>query len=270
MGTKLFIFLIFSVGLIVYSSEPQNCFLLYDLKSNKTLKHEGDCNVRMSPCSTFKIALSLMGYDSGILKDTKFPTWTYSSKYKPPFQSWKQPQDPTMWIKNSCVWYSQVLTQKMGIEKFKHYLKSLSYGNQDVSGDPGKNNGLTNAWLSSSLKISPFEQIQFLIKVLKKEYTLSDNTYDMTKQVLFTEKLNNGWELYGKTGTGWAQNQDGTLDNDKGIGWFIGWVIKDDKTLVFVKCGTGEGITGMKMKEQTKKFFEIFTLKLRKNGTAEN
>ncbi|ASX27927.1 hypothetical protein BA173_03570 [Rickettsia sp. MEAM1 (Bemisia tabaci)] len=49
----------------------------------------------------------------------------------------------------------------------------FSYGNQDTSGDKGKNNGLTNAWLSSSLEISPEEQIAFLQKLAADQLPVS-------------------------------------------------------------------------------------------------
>ncbi|HBX3937445.1 TPA: hypothetical protein MH011_29220 [Klebsiella pneumoniae subsp. pneumoniae] len=43
----------------------------------------------------------------------------------------------------------------MGVDRFTEYVKKFEYGNQDVSGDSGKHNGLTQSWLMSSLTISP-------------------------------------------------------------------------------------------------------------------
>ena len=63
---------------------------------------------------------------------------------------------------------------------------------------------------------------------------ISKRTYDMTKRILFGEKLSNGWELYGKTGTGYEQNAGGSL-SDRNIAWFIGWTTKDNRTIVFVR-----------------------------------
>lgn len=77
---------------------------------------------------------------------------------------WKYPHNPYTWMRDSCVWYSQVLTQQLGMKRFKEYVDAFHYGNEDVSGDKGQNNGLTHAWLSSSLAISPTEQMQFLQK----------------------------------------------------------------------------------------------------------
>lgn len=50
-----------------------SCFLMKE--NGKILQSQGDIAKRYSPCSTFKIALSLMGYDAGILQDQTHPTW---------------------------------------------------------------------------------------------------------------------------------------------------------------------------------------------------
>lgn len=55
-------------------------------------------------------------------------------------------------------------------------------GNQDTSGDKGKNNGLTHSWLSSSLEISPEEQIDFLQKLLDNKLPVSLKSHEMTKK----------------------------------------------------------------------------------------
>lgn len=149
--------LFFSIALSVPVLAQASCFLAKE--NNKVVQQEGDCKKRYAPCSTFKIALSLMGYDSGVLIDANHPEWEFKEGYVDWFDQWKRSYTPAFWIKNSCVWFSQVLTKKLGMLKFKTYVKKFIYGNQDVSGDKGKNNGLTNSWLSSSLEISPEEQI---------------------------------------------------------------------------------------------------------------
>jgi len=71
------------------------------------------------------------------------PEWPFKDGYDFVINVCKAPHNPKTWMRDSCVWYSQVLTQKLGMSKFKGYILKLSYGNQDVSGDQGKNNGLT-------------------------------------------------------------------------------------------------------------------------------
>ena len=174
-----------------------------------------------------------MGYDSGILIDATHPEWPFKKGYVDFLESWKHPQTPTSWVKNSCVWYSQVLTSKLGLEKFKTYLAKFNYGNQDISGDKGQLNGLTNCWLSSSLKISGEEQIAFLQKLINKQLPVNPKAHTLTKQILFVEDLPNGWKLYGKTGSGNLLNKDGSRNEDRQIGWFIGWVENGHRKIVF-------------------------------------
>lgn len=133
------------------------------------------------------------------------------------------PQTPKDWMKNSYVWYSQVITKELGIEKFRDYVIKFDYGNHDISGDKGKNNGLTNAWLSSSLEISPEEQLTFLQKLAENKLPVSVKAQEMTKNILFIEDFVDGWKLYGKTGSGNKLSQDRTIKlKDKQIGWFVG------------------------------------------------
>lgn len=133
------------------------------------------------------------------------------------------------------VWYSQRLTEWLGTERFQRYVTEFKYGNQDISGDKGKDNGLTNSWLSSSLKISPQEQTVFLRQIIHRQLKVSPRAYDMTDEILKVGTLPNGWEIRGKTGSGNALKADGTRDPDRQFGWFVGWAKKADKTVIFVR-----------------------------------
>ncbi len=201
------------------------CFLAKE--HSQIIKQEGDCKTRYAPCSTFKIPISLMSYEERFLVDETHPNLGFKKGYTDWLDIWKQPHNPTSWIKNSCVWYSQVLTQKLGSKKFKDYVIRFNYGNQDISGDEGKNDGLTNSWLSSSLMISPEEQVTFLQNLVDNKLPVSLKSHEMTKNILFVEELQNGWKLYGKTGNG-TQKKSGFQQ-----GWFVGFIQKNDRTIVF-------------------------------------
>lgn len=228
------IILFVSVGLllVVPAFADTKCFLA--IENNQIIKQEGDCKLRQAPCSTFKIAISLMGYNEGILTDETHPEFPFKENYVDWLDVWRYPHNPMTWLKNSCVWYSQVVTRKLGMEKFSDYVTKFSYGNQDVSGDKGQNNGITNAWLSSSLQISPEEQAVFLQKLLDNKLPVSHKSHEMTRNILFVEDLLGGWKLYGKTGNGFVLNHDRTQKLDRQIGWFIGWIQKANHTIVFV------------------------------------
>ncbi|MFA1687981.1 penicillin-binding transpeptidase domain-containing protein [Candidatus Rickettsia barbariae] len=88
----------------------------------KIIKQEGNCESRYAPCSTFKIAISLMGYDDGFLIDETHPKLPVKEGYADYLEVWKQSQTPKDWMKNSCVWYSQIITKEVGMEKFRDYV----------------------------------------------------------------------------------------------------------------------------------------------------
>ena len=208
-------------------NEP--AYIIYDFEKEQVIKDDGDIQTQESPCSTFKIALSLMGFDSGILKNENAPEWHYKDEYNAEFDFWRCAQTPKSWIKKSCIWYSQVLTSILGPEKFQNHVNSFCYGNKDGSGNPGKNDGLSRSWLCSNLKISPTEQIEFLKNLLKKTLPVSEYAHEQTQNILYISDLTDGWKLYGKTGAGIYEG------GIKSIGWFIGWITNKQikKTLIF-------------------------------------
>ncbi len=250
---KCLVFIAFLViNSIVFANN--NCFIAKE--DGVTLKQEGQCAQRHAPCSTFKIAISLMGFDKGILTDKTHPEWPFQQGYNDWLDVWKQPHNPTTWIQHSCVWYSQLITQKLGMEQFKHYVQVLNYGNQDVSGDKGMNNGLVRAWLSSSLQISPQEQVEFLSGLTQDKLPVSHFSMQMTRDLLFIENLPGGWKLYGKTGSGNPFKKDGSRNMDKQLGWFVGWIERDAHTILFAQYIEGDATpdysTGKRAKEIAK------------------
>jgi len=211
------------------------CTAVADVATGRSLKQEGACNQRVTPASTFKIAISLMGYDSGFLVNEHVPALPFHKGYPDWNPSWRVTTDPTSWIKNSVVWFSQQVTGSLGVGRFQQYVSEFHYGNEDVSGDPQKRDGLTQAWLSSSLQISPLEQLLFLRKVVQRQLPVNARAYDMTSRITAIGVLQNGWEIHGKTGTGFPRTADGSLDMNHAYGWFVGWATKGPRSVVFAR-----------------------------------
>lgn len=176
-----------------------------------------------------------MGYDLGILKNEHEPKWDYQTKYRGNREEEKQAIDPTTWESISVLWYSRKLVQIMGQEKLQHYVNQFNYGNKDLSGDPGKNNGMTQSWVMSSLKISPQEQLTFIQKFLKRDLGVSAHAYDMTEKILPTFEAEDGWTLQGKTGSGFQFHADGSYNRKLHQGWFIGWATKGDQKVIIIE-----------------------------------
>lgn len=211
------------------------CTIVVEAASGVVLRRDGDCARRVPPASTFKIPIALMGYDSGFLKDAATPRLPYRDGDPAWNPAWKSPTDPAKWMKESVVWYSQRVTNALGKDRFAAYVRAFGYGNQDSSGDPGKDNGLDRAWLTSSLAISPDEQIAFLRKLLARELPISAQAIDMTAALLDQGPRGDGWRVYGKTGSAPPRNADGTLDPTRPWGWFVGWAVKGERRVAFAR-----------------------------------
>jgi beta-lactamase class D len=230
------------------------CTLIADAGSAQLLLEEGDCRTRVTPASTFKIPLALMGFDTGYLTGTHAPVLPFKPGY-PDWggKNWTQPSDPERWMKYSVVWYSQQLTSALGAGEFQRYTQAFGYGNADVSGDPGKNNALERAWLSSSLQIAPLEQIAFLRKLVNHDLPVAPHAIDLTMAIVEATPAGDGWTVYGKTGAAYPRRADGSFDRARGWGWFVGWAKKGDRTVVFSRLNQDEkrekGSAGIRNKQ---------------------
>lgn len=197
-------------------------FILIDCSTSEIIQVFGSkIEERVTPASSFKIVLSLMGYDTGILQNEQTPTWHFQEGYDDFLESWKQSQTPQTWMNSSCVWFSKIIAEQLGLKRIEQYLSSFEYGNQNFSTGlipPGSTNP---AWVSSSLKISPKEQVEFIQKMIQEKLTISRNALQMTKNLLFKEEISLGWNLFGKTGLGCTFDKYG---KSLQVRWFVGWV----------------------------------------------
>ena len=217
------------------------CIAIADARTGSVLHEEGDCRARVTPASTFKIALSVMGYDSGFLTDAHAPALPFKPGYTDwGGAEWTRTTDPTRWMKYSVVWLSQRITDALGAERIGDYLRAFDYGNADFSGDPGKDNALERAWISSSLKIAPVEQLTFLRSLINRRLPVNDRAVDMTLEIVETQATEGGWRVSGKTGSAYPRRKDGSFDRAGGWGWYVGWARKADRTVVFARLDQDE------------------------------
>jgi len=233
MKRKIFA-LLAGLGLPLLAFSADHCLAMADAATGKWLVHEGVCDKRLPPMSTFKLPIALMGYDAGVLWDEHAPTLPFKQGYVDWRPIWRQAHDPSSWMKESVVWYSQQITLQLGEERFASYVKRFGYGNGDVSGDPGKNNGLSNSWLGSSLRISPDEQIGFLRRVVNRELGIKPQAYEMAANLVHWPEQAGGWQVFGKTGSG--------SDGGRKLGWYVGWLQNGEQRIVFAQAGDGDGM----------------------------
>ncbi|OCJ53225.1 hypothetical protein A6U92_25010 [Agrobacterium rubi] len=110
----------------------------------------------------------------------------------------------------------------MGAERFSTYVKAFDYGNMDISGELGKNNGLSHAWVTS-LAISPREQTTFFRRMLAHQLPVSPSAHDRAMEIVPKFSTRSGWRVHGKTGSGWTHDARGRIHRNKPDGWFVGW-----------------------------------------------
>lgn len=115
------------------------------------------------------------------------------------------------------VWYFKQAVDKVGKEDMMPLLKELRYGNCDISEwDGGQMNPLPELngfWLGSSLKISPYEQVQVLQYIFCMENNFERKNLEVLKNIMYVRAFDDGM-LCGKTGMG---------DN---VAWFVGFYEK--------------------------------------------
>ncbi|AMY68325.1 class D beta-lactamase [Frigidibacter albus] len=211
------------------------CTLALEVGTTDALIREGSCEERMSPASTFKVAISLMGFDTGILTAPDAPEWPFQDGYADWNPKWKKATTPKSWMQDSVVWFSQRATEQLGPDRFAAYVDDFDYGNEDVSGDKGKGNGLINSWLSSSLQISPEEQVAFLTRMLAGRLPVSTQAVQQTAELMDNSEQSGVWHVYGKTGAGMPFGEDGELLKGQPFGWYVGWAEKGDRKIAFAR-----------------------------------
>lgn len=210
------------------------CFIMYDeISKNYLVYNKEQVNEQISPCSTFKIVNSLIGLESGVIEGKEHRYYWDGKKY--PIESWNQDHTLESAIANSVVWYYQKLASEVGVERMEKYLDMLDYGNKDISG------GITEFWLTSSLKVSAREQVDLLYSLYNDNLPFSKGNMSTVRDIIKLES-NDNYILSGKTGTsGYSK-----------IGWFIGTIQHDGKRVYFATNILGdEKATGLKAKEIT-------------------
>lgn len=167
-----------------------------------------------------------MGFDSGVVQGvTTTFKWDGSKQM---LKVWEKDHDARSWLKDSVVWYSQRLTPNIGLQKIQKYLHDFHYGNEDFSG------GITKAWLSSSLKISPREQVAFLQKLARGQLRVSKKAVDLTLSIVPVEIETSERKIAGKTGSCFSwQDPQSQAPAPFRVGWYVGYATLKGKAYAF-------------------------------------
>jgi beta-lactamase class D len=168
------------------------------------------------PASTFKILNSLIGLQTGIIvNDSMVIKWD-SIKRKEPWN-----KDLTMYeaFRVSAVPYYQEVARRIGRDTMQHWLDSISYGTKKIT------TKIDTFWLDNSLKITPNEQLGLVKRLYFHQLPFFPSYQETVKRAMLIES-NSNYQLAYKTG--WGQDQD------KQIGWILGWVEENKHPYFFV------------------------------------
>lgn len=198
----------------------EGSFVLFDRNQEQyTFYNEAQSEQGFIPASTFKIFNSLVGLETGMIKDENFViAWDSVDRGR---KEWNQSQDLKTAFKNSTVWYYQSLARKVGGERMKYWLDKAGYGNADTSG------GIDQFWLKGGLRITPRQQVDFLQKLYNNELPFSQRSMDIVKKIMIAEQTPDH-TLRAKTG--WSSQ--GIYD----IGWYVGYVETKGNVYFFANC----------------------------------
>ena len=198
--------------------DTDGAIVIYDLRRDRYLRHnEARCRQRFSPKSTFKIPNSLIGLETGVIRDAdfvirwdrkKYPSSEWGTGY--PFEHWGQDQPLRSAFRHSVLWYYRELATRVGASRMKDFVRKIEYGNQNAAGR------VNNFWLDGTLAISADEQVEFLRRFYAGQLPVSRRSRDIVKDMLVMEETP-AYKLSAKTGGG--SRGDGKL-----IGWFVGYV----------------------------------------------
>ncbi len=198
----------FDPGKIFSRHGVYGAFILYDLNNDKFLTfNDARLDSSFLPASTFKIFNSLAGLETGAVQDENEIIQWEGKDWG--WDQWNKDHTMESAIENSVVWYYQEVARRIGSQKMQEYINKAGYGNKNITG------GIDKFWLNGGLRITPRQQIAFLVDFYQGDLPFSPQVIEKVKGILVVEEGNN-FTLRGKTG--W------TGDNNPGTGWFVGYL----------------------------------------------
>jgi zinc D-Ala-D-Ala dipeptidase len=190
---------------------------IYDLIKNKyTIYDRRRMDTGFVPASTSKIIHSLSFLDSGAVADEN-ETLKWDG-VKRSVEAWNQDQNLRSALKVSAVWFFVEVSKRLGREKMQKYYDAVGYGNRSTDGFG------TDYWNKGNLRITPREQIEFLVKFHQNRLPFSPQVIAVVKDIM-TEEKTVAYTLRAKTG--WSDSFTPQ------IGWWVGYVERGADTYFF-------------------------------------
>lgn len=158
--------------------------------------------MHLSPASTFKIFLSLVALETGVVQSDKFIIpWDGSM---PENTKWSHDMDLREAFETSSEPYFKEVARRIGKERLQHYLDSVNYGNKTI-GD-----SVSTCWTDNSLRISADEQVGFIRRLYFDQLPFSDRTQRIVRSLMLRhDTQGKNRKMYYKTG--WVGHGENNL-----------------------------------------------------------
>ncbi|MDP4150461.1 MAG: penicillin-binding transpeptidase domain-containing protein [Bacteroidota bacterium] len=197
-------------GCFALLDNDQGQFTIYNLRRYRDSAY--------LPASTFKIVNSLIGIQTGLVKDeTTVIPWDHVTTGRTECE-----QDMTMRdaFQRSCVNWYQELARRIGKDTMKKWIDSLGYGNRDISGP------IDSFWLNDRLKITADEELGLVKRLYFDQLPFFPRSQRIVRDMMLMEN-NANYKLSYKTG--WGYTREG-----HSIGWIVGWIEENKHPYFFV------------------------------------
>ncbi len=182
------------------------------------------CNAPYVPASTFKIANTIIGLETGVLEDADTPMPWDGQDYSNP--AWNRDHTLRSAVQVSCVPCFKAVARKVGAQRMAEWVTRLDYGNKDISGP------IDFFWLGGGLRISPFQQLDFLRRLDGAKLPIQEHTLDVVRDVI-TLDVTPDYVLRGKTGS------SGPPESTEDVAWFVGFVELGERRVFFASVIDG-------------------------------
>jgi beta-lactamase class D len=198
------------IGCFGLFDNGQADFTIYNLKRFRDSAY--------SPASTFKIVNSLIGIQTGVIKDQNMVIkWDGVKRWN---EDWNKDLTMAEAFRVSAVPYYQEVARRIGRDTMKHWIDSLHYGNRDISGP------IDSFWLNNHLKITGDEELGLVKKLYFDQLPFYQRTQEIVRGVMLRED-NANYKLSYKTG--WTD-----MENGHSLGWVVGWIEENKHPYFFV------------------------------------
>src|SRR5688572_5477777 len=211
-------------------------FVMFDAAGDTMhVWNEERATQRFAPAATFRIATTLIALEVGAVKSidervpyrpSQYRDYNANERARPLIygsRAFASPPIRHMELRKEMrIVHSPLfrqLARQIGGERMRAGMEKLIYGNMQSS------SRVDGFWKDGSLQISAVEQAEFLSKVAKGTLPVAKKALEQTRELILTEQTT-GYKLHSKSGLL-------TTGSNSRLGWWVGWVERDNETFSF-------------------------------------